>query len=164
EWLEAQASNAAPAGTAARALAQTDFVGMAIHCGQGGGICAGDANARPDLLPDEVGGYNDYLGLFGSKYVNPAITGGETALDALDGQPIPAPSGQPGFPGFDGLLPTVTLSYVAAMQEAGIPVTYGYISDAHDDHGRYGEKHISYGPGEPGYVAQLKAYDEAFGQ
>jgi hypothetical protein len=48
------------------------------------------------------------------------------------------------------------------MQEAGIPVTFGYISDAHDDHGVSGEKHISYGPGEAGYVAQLKAYDEAF--
>jgi hypothetical protein len=32
EWNEALASNAAPAGTAARTLAQTDFVGMAIHC------------------------------------------------------------------------------------------------------------------------------------
>ena len=46
EWLEAQASNAAPPNTAARALAQTDFVGMAIHCAAGGGICAGDSNAR----------------------------------------------------------------------------------------------------------------------
>ena len=27
-----------------------------------------------------------------------------------------------------------TLGYVAAMQEAGVPVTYGYISDAHDLH------------------------------
>ena len=26
----------------------------------------------------------------------------------------------------------------------------------------HGEQHIAYGPGEPGYVAQLKAYDQAF--
>src|SRR5262249_10569106 len=32
EWKEAQASNAAAAGTAARQLAQTDFVNIAIHC------------------------------------------------------------------------------------------------------------------------------------
>src|SRR6185436_8802943 len=53
EFNEALASNAAPANTAARNLAQTDFVGLAIHCGKGGGICAGNARARPDLLPDE---------------------------------------------------------------------------------------------------------------
>src|SRR5436305_5147221 len=44
EWNEAAASNAAPPGTAARAKAQTDFVGIAIHCAQGGGICARGAN------------------------------------------------------------------------------------------------------------------------
>src|SRR5499425_3349683 len=76
EWLEAQASNAAPAGSAARNLAQTDFVGMAVHCGAGGGICAGNPNAKPDLLPDEPGGYDGFLGLFGAKAVNPAIASG----------------------------------------------------------------------------------------
>jgi hypothetical protein len=162
EWNEALASNAAPAGTAARALAQTDFVGMAVHCGQGGGICAGNANARPDLLPDEPGGYDGYLGLFGTKYLNPAITGGSAVLNDLDGKPITDPFGQPGFPGFDGLFASTTLSYVAQMQEQGIPITFGYISDAHDDHGNAGNIHISYGPGEAGYVAQLKAYDDAF--
>src|SRR5215213_9798828 len=57
EWLEAQASAAAPSGTAEHNLAQTDFVGIAIHCAAGGGICADNLNARPDLLPDEPGGY-----------------------------------------------------------------------------------------------------------
>jgi hypothetical protein len=71
-------------------------------------------------------------------------------------------AGHVGFPGFDGVFPTVTLSYIASMQEHGIPVTFGYISDAHDGHGVAGEQHIAYGPGEPGYVAQLKRYDEAF--
>jgi hypothetical protein len=45
------------------------------------------------------------------------------------------------------------------MQEAGVPVTYGYISDAHDRHPSGG----AYGPGEAGYVAALKSYDNAFG-
>ena len=164
EWLEAQASNAAPAGTAARNLAQTDFVGMAIHCAAGGGFCAGKATARPDLLPDEPGGYNGFLGLFGTKYVNPALTGGSAVVNNLNGQPITDQFNQPGFPGFDGLFATTTLSYVAQMQEAGIPVTFGYISDAHDQHGVAGEIHATRGPGEADYVQQLRDYDDAFGK
>jgi hypothetical protein len=164
EWLEAQSSNAAPAGTAARQLAQTDFVGIAVHCGKGGGICAGNANARPDLLPDEPGGYNGFLGLFGAKYVNPAISGGSAVVNNLHEQPITDQFGQPGFPGFDGLFATTTLAYIAQMQEQGIPVTFGYISDAHDQHGVAGEIHATRGPGEADYVQQLKNYDEAFGK
>jgi arylsulfatase A-like enzyme len=53
----------------------------------------------------------------------------------------------------------VSLSYVAAMQEHGIPVTYAYISDAHDAH----PNGPSYGPGQAGYVAALKAENDAFG-
>jgi hypothetical protein len=164
EFDEAVASNAAPANTAARALAQTDFVGLAIHCGQGGGICAGNTHARPDLLPDEPRGYDGYLGLFGAKYVNPAITGGSGVMNNLNGDPITDPFNQPGFPGFDGLFASTTLSYIAQMQEAGIPVTFGYISDAHDQHGIAGEIHATRGPGEADYVQQLKNYDEAFGK
>ncbi|HKF68032.1 MAG TPA: hypothetical protein VKB36_15910 [Vicinamibacterales bacterium] len=164
EWLEAQASNAAPAGSAARNLAQTDFVGMAVHCGAGGGICAGKSSARPDLLPDEPGGYNGFLGLFGAKAVNPAIANGSPVVNNLNGQPITDQFGQPGFPGFDGLFPSTTLSYIAQMQEQGIPVTFGYISDAHDQHGVAGEIHATRGPGEADYVQQLKNYDEAFGK
>ncbi len=162
EWNEAVASNAAPPGTAARNLAQTDFVGMAIHCAADGGICTGNPHARPDLLPDEPGGYTGFQGLFGAKYVNPAITGGNGAVNDLNGNPIGDQFGQPGFPGFDGLFASTTLAYVAQMQEAGIPVTFGYISDAHDSHGVSGEVHIARGPGEQPYVDQLKAYDEAF--
>ncbi|HEY6606492.1 MAG TPA: hypothetical protein VIZ44_09095, partial [Gaiellaceae bacterium] len=155
EWNEAVASNAAPAGTAARNLAQTDFVGIAVHCGAGGGICADNSNARPDLLPDEPGGYAGFQGLFGAKYVNPAINNGAVQMQKLDGTPITDQFDQPGFPGFDGLFASTTLSYVAQMQEAGIPVTYGYISDAHDQHGKAGEIHATRGPGEADYVQQL---------
>ena len=164
EWNEAQASNAAAAGTAARQLAQTDFVGIAIHCGKGGGICTDNPHARPDLLPDEPGGYNDFLGLFGAKYVNPAIANGSAVVNNLNDQPITDQFRQPGFPGFDGLFASTTLAYIAQMQEHGIPVTFGYISDAHDQHGVAGEIHATRGPGEADYVQQLKNYDEAFGQ
>jgi hypothetical protein len=164
EFAEAAASNAAPANTAARNLAQTDFVGLAIHCGKGRGICAGNTHARHDLLPDAPGGYNGYLGLFGAKYVNPAIAGGNSTVNKLNGQPITDQFNQPGFPGFDGLFATTTLAYIAQMQEAGIPITFGYISDAHDQHGIAGEIHATRGPGEADYVQQLKNYDEAFGK
>ena len=43
-----------------------------------------------------------------------------------------------------------------------MPVTFGYISDAHDFHGVSGNTHVAYGPGEAGYVQQLKDYDKAF--
>ena len=175
EWNEGKASQQANPGTAQRNLAQTDFVGIAVHCAQTKkSICAGNSHARPDVLPDEPGGYDGFQGLFGAKYVNPAIctvstsnctnatVNGQTALKKLDGTPITDQFDQPGFPGFDGLFASTTLSYVAQMQEAGIPVTFGYISDAHDLHGKAGEIHPTQGPGESGYVQQLKAYDEAF--
>jgi hypothetical protein len=162
EWNEAVASNAAPPGTPERQLAQTDFVGIDVHCAAGGGICTGDTNARPDILPDEPGGYAGFQGLFGAKYVNPSITGGSAVVNDLDGHPIGDQFGQPGFPGFDGLFASTTLAYVAQMQENGIPVTYGYISDAHDSHGVAGEVHIARGPGETPYVDQLASYDRAF--
>jgi hypothetical protein len=48
------------------------------------------------------------------------------------------------------------------MQEAGIPITYAYVSDAHDGHGTAGNIHFAYGPGEAGYAQQLQDYDRAF--
>src|SRR6185295_508297 len=152
-------------GTPERNVAQTDFVGMAIHCAKtAGSICAGNEHARPDLLPDEPGGYNGYQGLFGAKYVNPAIADGNAAVNNLDGNPSADQCGQNGFPGLDGLFASTTLSYVAQMQEAGVPVTFGYISDAHDQHGVAGEIHATRGPGEADYVQQLRNYDKAFGK
>ena len=64
--------------------------------------------------------------------------------------PIVDPFSQPGFPGFDGMSAAVSLAYVAAMQERGIPVTYAYISDAHDFHGTSGDQHVAFGPGSQG--------------
>ena len=158
QFTEASASNAAPSGSAARAKAQTDFVGLAIHCAQGSGACAGGQN---DLLPGEPGGYAGFKGLFGAQSVNPFLTGGPTMND-LAGAPIADPFGQPGFPGFDGMSAAVTLAYVAAMHEKGVQVTFAYISDAHDFHGVSGNQHVAFGPGDAGYVEQLKAYDDAF--
>ena len=82
----------------------------------------------------------------------------------LDGNVIKDASGHIGFPGFDGMEATVSLSWTAQMQEAGIPdhvlrtsptrmtvtVTLRQTSTSRT------------GPGEAGYVQQLKDYDNAF--
>jgi len=138
-----------------------DFVGVGVHCAQGAALCADANHGRPDALPDEPGGYNGYNGLFGAKYVNPQIHPSGPMTD-LNGNVIQDAGGHVGFPGFDGMEATVSLSWVAQMQESGIPITYAYISDAHDGHGTAGNIHFAYGPGEAGYVQQLKDYDLAF--
>jgi hypothetical protein len=142
-----------------------DFVGIGVHCAQGSAICSPENNGKPDLLPDEPGGYTGFNGLFGAKYVDPVLSPG-TPMRDLDGNVIADQRGRIGFPGFDGMSASVSLSWTAAMQERGIPITYAYISDAHDAHVKDAARdridHFAYGPGEPGYVAQLKGYDDAF--
>ncbi len=140
-------------------LAQADFVGIGVHCAQSASLCSSANNGKPDLLPDEPGGYTGFNGLFGAKYVDPVISPNGPMTD-LNGNAITDPSGNPGFPGFDGMSAAVSLGWVAQMQEHGVPVTYAYISDAHDAH----PNGPAYGPGQVGYVSALQAYDQAFGK
>jgi hypothetical protein len=172
-----------------------DYIGEAVHCAKGDTTCA-DAqavkfgqttpspSAAPDLLPTEPGGYDGYQALFGARYVNPRIGAGTPSVthngypvtDAsgnlvdLDGNTISeAFGGGPGFPGFN---PTATqsLAVLADMQEAGIPVTYGYISDLHERKaGTSGCTTASatgtgfaLGPGDKCFTDNAKAYDAAF--
>ena len=143
-------------------------------------------SAQPDLLPTEPmpdgspgGGYEGYQGLFGARYVAPQLGEGTPNLthngyqitDAAgnlvdeNGNEIQEPHiFRPGFPGFS---PTAsqTLAYLADMQEAGIPVTYGYISDVHDKKsGQTGctSPGNALGPGDPCAVSSLQSYDQAF--
>lgn len=148
-----------------KTLATADFEGIAIHCAQGAGsTCSrNSAHSKPDILPDEPGGYVGFNALYGNKYVAPAIVGGPVVLD-MDGNPVADSHGNPGFPGFD---PTASqsLGYVAAMLEAGVPVVYFYIADAHDNElGPSLSSESTFGPGEAPYVQQLKVYDAAFGK
>jgi hypothetical protein len=55
------------------------------------------------------------------------------------------------------MVPAVSLAYVAAMQEHGIPITFNYVSAAHDSS-------RPFGPGEADYEARLKSFDDAFGK
>jgi hypothetical protein len=131
--------------------AVADFEGIAVHCAAGDSLCA---SGNADVLPQEPGGYTGFNGLFGHKHVVPLISpDGTTTLPDLNGKPLT------GFPGFGGISAAQSLAYTAAMQEHNVPVTYTYISDAHDNHSfPFG----AFGPGQAGYVAQLAAYDAAF--
>jgi hypothetical protein len=133
-------------------------VGIAVHCAQGSTTCSTANNGKPDLLPDEPGGYTGFNGQFGHKNVAPQISP-STPLTDLNGNVIKDSSGRIGFPGFDDMPAATTLGYVAAMQEHGVPVTFAYISDAHDKHSFPSR---AYGPGEAGYVQTLREYDDAF--
>jgi hypothetical protein len=125
----------------------SNYAGIAVHCAKGSPIC-GNVNTKAvgDLLPQEPNGYSGFKAIFGAKYLNQVVQ-----LKDLDGNPIT------GFNGFTPLA-TETLGAIATMQEAGIPITISYIGDAHDNH----VTDMAYGPGEAGYVAQLKSYDAAF--
>jgi hypothetical protein len=142
-----------------------DFEGILIHCAKGSPLCA--KNGAADLLPDEPGGYSGYQALYGNVNVAPAINGGASCVNDLDGNPVADSHGNCGFPGFDPR-PAQSLGYVATMLEAGVPVVYFYIEDAHDnDPGLSGipsSVEGTFGPGEAGYVTQLQAYNKAFGE
>ena len=90
---------------------------------------------------------------------------------------FPAPSalqnaGNNGFPNTFNPSAAQALGYTAAMQEAGIPVTFAYIADAHDRHDTTGDCSSSspppgflsgaQGPGAPCYEQQLREYNQAF--
>src|SRR4051794_37809933 len=172
-----------------------DYIGEAVHCTHGSATCAdatavkfGQTTPTPsavsDALPTEPGGYAGHQALFGAKYVGPQlgagtpnlthhgfpVTDAQGNLTDLDGNALREPfSGKAGFPGFN---PTATqsLAMLADMQESGIPVTYGYISDMHERKaGTTGcttsaatatGKPI--GPGDKCYDDNGKAYDAAF--
>ena len=147
------------------AKAVADYEGIIIHCAKGSALCA--KHGAPDNLIDEPGGYTGFTALYGNVNVQPQISPAGSVTD-LDGNVITGSNGNPGFPGFS---PTASqsLGYLATMLEAGVPVVYGYIADAHDNRGAAlsgvsTATEETFGPGEAGYVTQLEAYDKAFGQ
>jgi hypothetical protein len=103
--------------------------------------------------------------------VQPVISPSGPVTD-LDGVVITDPfSNKPGFPTNFDPSATASLGYAAKMLEAGVPVVYTYVADAHDpqrlnipNSPPTPNSGHAYGPGEAGYVAALKAYDQAFGK
>src|ERR1700760_818440 len=159
--------------TVAGTAATQDYEGIAIHCAKGSPLCTGNNStfAQTDALPDEPNGYTGFSGLFRNINVQPVISRNGKVTDP-DGNVIADPfSNKPGFPTDFDPSPAASLGYVATMLEAGVPVVYTYVADAHDPHhldvpnagsGNPNGGH-AYGPGEAGYVAALQSYDKAFG-
>ena len=152
-------------------LAHADFEGIAIHCAPASALCGGSQNAAADMLPDEPGGYNGFKALYGNKFVAPAINHGLGFVADLDGNPVQDGFGNNGFPANFDPAPAQSLGYMAQMLEAGVPVVYGYIEDAHDNHNLSpgiqfpncpSNPDGTFGPGEAAYVCQLQAYETAF--
>jgi hypothetical protein len=164
--------------TVANAAAFQDYEGIAIHCAKGSALC-NNSFAKPDLLPDEPGGYTGFSALYGNINVQPVLSPGMctqaspgACIRDLDGVVITDPnSNMPGFPTNFDPSATASLGYAAKMLEKGVQVVYTYVADAHDPQ-RLNIPNApvapnnghAYGPGEAGYVAALKSYDQAFGK
>jgi hypothetical protein len=153
----------------------------------------------PDLLPDEPGGYTGFDALFGHKYLTPQLAQAANSgpnrtfgngdsfpvvdsqgnLTDLNGQTmkgqfsVPGHGFTPGFPGFGPISASQTLAYIADMQETGVPVTYGYISDVHEKKTAGGNSQTgctnpstsssaAQGPADPCDVQNLQNYNTAF--
>ena len=176
-----------------------DYVGVAVHCAAGSVFCSsaqgvkfGQTTPSPtavsDALPDEPGGYKGFQALFGHRYVAPQlgagtpnvthngyqVTNAAGNLVDLNGNQINGAflNNYPGFPGFSSINAAQTLAYMADMQESGVPVTYGYISDIHGDEsipslsgagGPCYHAPAALGSGSACYVAQAQYYNDAFG-
>ncbi|HEX9063847.1 MAG TPA: hypothetical protein VF843_01990, partial [Streptosporangiaceae bacterium] len=175
-----------------------DYVGLGVHCAQGSGaqFCSsaqgvkfGQTSPSPtavsDVLPNEPGGYNGYLGLFGHRYIAPQLGAGTPDLSRngyqvtnsagnlvdLNGNQINGAflGNTPGFPGFGGINASQTLAYMSDMLESGVPVVNGYISDIHGNEAIPGlpacagiKSGAPLGPGSACYVAQAQYYNQAF--
>jgi hypothetical protein len=139
-----------------QAQAEADFMGLAVHCTRAATVCA--HGSRPDLLPDEPGGYHGYRALYGNRFIQPVISPGGPVQN-LDGQVIKDSYGQIGFPGYDSMQAVNSLAYTLDMQLHGVEVTYTYLSDLHDS----ATTGTPFGPGQAGYEQQLRTENAAFG-
>ena len=163
------------------------------------GQTAPSHTAVTDSLPDEPGGYSGYQALFGHKYLTSQLSaaansGGNRVVNG-DSYPVfdaqgnltdlngvtmrgnfrsqPVNAFTPGFPGFGPISAAQSLAYTADMLETGVPVVYGYISDAHERKGQGPNPQsgcsnpstsstAAQGPADPCYKANLASYNAAF--
>jgi len=136
---------------------ETEFEGLSVHCAKGSTFCASNPRPVADRLPDEPGGYHGYQAVFGAKFLDHELHP-VRSLTNLDGKAITDSSGHVGFPGYDAMQPVNALAFTLDMQERGIPVTYTYLTDAHDN----AVTGNGMGPGEKVYEQQLASYNQAF--
>lgn len=191
-----EANQLAADGSSFKDQETADYVGLSVHCAAGDAICANaqavkfgqgspSNTAVTDSLPDEPGGYSGFQALHGHRYIAPQLGAGTASL-SHNGFPVTNAAGNlvdlsgqeiqnsfthtPGFPGFGPIVATQTLAYMADMQEANIPVTYGYIGDLHEKKagqtgcGTATATGIGFalGPGDTCFLQTAAAYDQAF--
>ncbi|HWE56963.1 MAG TPA: hypothetical protein VG435_15745 [Acidimicrobiales bacterium] len=150
-------ANAQPGGGSTGANLTTADEGLSVHCAAtGSSICdyaSSDPNVKAvgDNLPAEPGApytgtaTTGYRALYGTRYVAPAVNdgmngsvpagGGSTTLRLLRSGSTTANQSSVGataFPGFNSEDGNYTLGYTLDMQKAGIPVTFGYLTTAHN--------------------------------
>ena len=131
--------------------AAADFTGLAVHCARQSAECSAAHGGRADRLPDEPGGYEGFSAVYGQRYLGPRIAPAQPLTDLEGGR-------LQGFGGFEAMTPAVSLAYVAAMQEHGVPVTFAFLSDPRHRSGG-GDALV---PGEAGYIQRLRDYNRAF--
>ncbi|HET7172648.1 MAG TPA: hypothetical protein VFI30_00030 [Nocardioidaceae bacterium] len=134
---------------------QTEYEGLSVHCALHSAFCADNPRPVADRLPDEPGGYHGYQAVFGAKYLDGELSP-NGPLTNLDGAVITDSNGLPGFPGYDSMQPVNALAYTLDMQTHGVPVTYTYLTDVHDN----AVTGDGMGPGEATYESQLQAYNQ----
>ncbi len=147
-----------------------DFVGLAVHCADTSCSTVGSGRPVSGGAKPEFGGQG-VAALYGHKYISSQVP----SITTTDGTPIT------GFGQANGFNPTpeYTLGYMEALLKANVPVVYGYVADAHDSRitcaptspsnptvqdTNNGAPCGAFAPGEPGYVAQLKLWDNGFDQ
>src|SRR5215831_12437978 len=175
----------------------------ASFCADAQAVKYGQSTPSPtavaDSLPDEPGGYTGYQALFGHRYLTSQLSAAATSSGnrVVNGHSYPVFDAQgnltdlngvtmrgnfktpavndftPGFPGFGPISAPQTLAYTADMLETGVPVVYGYISDAHERKGQGPNPQsgctnpstsstAAEGPADPCYKATLASYNSAF--
>ena len=161
-----------------------DFVGIAVHCADTTCSSVGAGPGANPMFRPEPGGQGK-AALFGHKSAATQVTN----INCLgDCQPArPNVTAINGFNQANGFNPTAayTLGYLVALLQANVPVVYGEIADAHDSGKSCSATTATsptvspattpqsaadpkvcgaFAPGEPGYVAKLKSFDDAFAQ
>jgi hypothetical protein len=152
-WEAREAENAKLANKA-----QADFMGLSVHCAAGSAVCGQAHGGVTDVLPNEPGGYQGYRALFGSRFIQPVISP-SGPVRSLGGQVIKDTSGDIGLPGYNGMNGTNSLAYTLDMQTHGIPVTFTYLADLHDN----AVTGAGMGSGTATYESQLRQENAAFG-
>ena len=141
-------------------MAIADFDGIAIHCAQNSPLCA---SGKPELLPDEPGGYTGFKALFGNKYVAAGnLTGGLGQGPRRQSVPIQTATAIPASQASIRRGPEPRLCRARCSRPAcrwSMPISQTRTTITFSRASR-----STFGPGEAGYVQQLTAYNAAFGK